>query len=462
MLTKSIFRLLCINLCFILLFSSGLFAGRGSVVVGYYPSWMRTTLPADKVDFQNLTHINHAFAWPDAAGNLVLENGFIYPELTRMAHSHHVKVNLTLGGWGGSDGFSSMTADSVKRSFFIANLISFLDQNNYDGVDIDWEFPNTTSDRINLTQFVSQLRSEFDRKNPEWLITMAVSISNWNGQWFDYNALTKYVNWFNAMCYDVHGSWSNHIGHNAPLYQPNGDNDGAVDVGMAYLHNTRHIPKEQLTVGMPFYGKQFNGAGLYKPFSGNVTDYYYNQIIPLLAQGWSYHWDSFSQVPYLTNPENTRLITYDDSLSVSLKCDWIKNQGYLGGMIWAMGEDLYNGRQPLLNVVGKVLLDSTATTIPFYAHNPQKFFLVDNYPNPFNPETMIVFNLPFTGLVRFDVFDDVGKKLLSKWEGQKPTGKNKIKFKADNLSSGIYYYRIQVYSADHPPLKAIGRMILIK
>ena len=186
-------------------FAGTLYAG-SKRVVGYYPSWIRSVLPASKVQFSNLTHINHAFAWPDSDGHIKKNSDLIYPALNRLVHENNVKILVSFGGWGHAGGFSPVVSDSTKRSFFIGNLITFIKKYDYDGVDFDWEYPSSLSDRNNLTLLIKELRKRFDAENPDWLITFAVGTGNWTGQWFDYDQLVKYVDWFNAMCYDYHGS----------------------------------------------------------------------------------------------------------------------------------------------------------------------------------------------------------------------------------------------------------------
>jgi chitinase len=78
-------------------------------VIGYYPGWMKTTLPANKVRFQHLTHINHAFAWPNADGSISSYSEIDHPELIDAAHQAGTKILIALGGWGQSDGFAPMT-----------------------------------------------------------------------------------------------------------------------------------------------------------------------------------------------------------------------------------------------------------------------------------------------------------------------------------------------------------------
>ncbi|RKY44164.1 MAG: hypothetical protein DRP88_08560, partial [Candidatus Neomarinimicrobiota bacterium] len=70
--------------------------GQDRVVVGYYPAWMRYRLPATSIRFENLTHICHAFVWPDENGNLISYPDFGYSELVECAHDEDVKVLVSV------------------------------------------------------------------------------------------------------------------------------------------------------------------------------------------------------------------------------------------------------------------------------------------------------------------------------------------------------------------------------
>ncbi|MBN1968520.1 MAG: agmatine deiminase family protein [Candidatus Delongbacteria bacterium] len=73
---------------------------------------------------------------------------------------------------------------------------------------------------------------------------------------------------------------------------------------------------------------------------------------------------------------------------------------------------------------------------------PGKVELVGNYPNPFNPETSIVFSLDKTSNVNFTVYNAAGELVKSSNELKFNSGKNSIKFDASGLNSGVYFYRL--------------------
>lgn len=73
-----------------------------------------------------------------------------------------------------------------------------------------------------------------------------------------------------------------------------------------------------------------------------------------------------------------------------------------------------------------------------------QYYLINAYPNPFNPTTKISFQIPETGYVSLKVYNSLGKEVADLVNEMKTEGKYTEIFDASNLSSGVYYYRIQV------------------
>ena len=92
---------------------------------------------------------------------------------------------------------------------------------------------------------------------------------------------------------------------------------------------------------------------------------------------------------------------------------------------------------------------------------PEKFELSQNYPNPFNPETRIDFALPVNGQVRLTVFDNAGKEITGVLNAQMSAGYHSVVFNASGLSSGIYYYRLEV-NGEGAAFSKTMRMMLVK
>ena len=72
------------------------------------------------------------------------------------------------------------------------------------------------------------------------------------------------------------------------------------------------------------------------------------------------------------------------------------------------------------------------------------FELEQNYPNPFNSQTVVRFNIPNAGSVRFAIYDTRGRQVFSSTNSYFQPGGYEISWKADpNLASGVYFYSIQ-------------------
>jgi hypothetical protein len=88
---------------------------------------------------------------------------------------------------------------------------------------------------------------------------------------------------------------------------------------------------------------------------------------------------------------------------------------------------------------------------------PLEFNLEQNYPNPFNPTTSIKFSIPTSEFVSLKIFDILGKEIAALVNEQKAAGTYTISFDAADLSSGVYFYRLN--SGDKIEIK---KMLLVK
>jgi GH18 family chitinase len=111
-------------------------ASSGKIVVGYYPSWKQQYLSG--VDLSKYTHINMAYAIVQADGSFSFDGDWFLQGLVVDAHSKGAKVLISLGGWTGSFAFSPLVASPTARANLISNIVTYINNNKLDGVDIDW------------------------------------------------------------------------------------------------------------------------------------------------------------------------------------------------------------------------------------------------------------------------------------------------------------------------------------
>jgi len=88
---------------------------------------------------------------------------------------------------------------------------------------------------------------------------------------------------------------------------------------------------------------------------------------------------------------------------------------------------------------------------------PTDYFLAQNYPNPFNAVTRISFGLPKASKVKIEVYSILGQRLIVLLDAWKPAGSHTLKFDAGELTSGLYFYRIQ-----SDKFIKVRRMLLMK
>lgn len=88
---------------------------------------------------------------------------------------------------------------------------------------------------------------------------------------------------------------------------------------------------------------------------------------------------------------------------------------------------------------------------------PKEFALNQNYPNPFNPTTMIAFDLPKASEVRLSVYNVLGQEVKTLVDRAMAAGNHAIEFDADELSSGVYFYRLEAED-----FRDTRKMLLVK
>jgi hypothetical protein len=88
---------------------------------------------------------------------------------------------------------------------------------------------------------------------------------------------------------------------------------------------------------------------------------------------------------------------------------------------------------------------------------PTDFMLLGNYPNPFNSSTTIKLNLPGAGHIRVDIFNMLGQKIETLYDGNMSAGEKEIVWNGDKSASGVYFYRVT--SGDRT---ATRKMLMLK
>ena len=91
------------------------------------------------------------------------------------------------------------------------------------------------------------------------------------------------------------------------------------------------------------------------------------------------------------------------------------------------------------------------------AQIPDKFVVYQNYPNPFNPSTKIKYGIPTDAEVTIEIYNIVGEKITTLYEGQRKAGYHETTFDASNLQSGVYFYKVIAGNTS-----SVKKMLLMK
>jgi hypothetical protein len=93
---------------------------------------------------------------------------------------------------------------------------------------------------------------------------------------------------------------------------------------------------------------------------------------------------------------------------------------------------------------------------------PLEFILEQNYPNPFNPTTNIVYAVPVKSNVTLDVYNLIGQKVVTLFEGEVEAGKHAAQFNATSMSSGIYLFKLTAVGENGAQFSSSKKMTLLK
>ncbi len=252
------------------------------VVVCYWGTWANYRPKGGKftpedIDPSLCTHLIYSFAgldgdtdeiksldpWMDLEDNYALQG---FRKATDLKYAYpHLKVTLAIGGWNeGSKKYSAMVADRNKRRNFVNSVVSFLQEHNFDGLDLDWEYPGkrggSADDKKFFIDLIRDLRLAFNAHG--FLLTAAIGAAAPTiDVAYDVPKMYKYLDYVHVMCYDYHGKWDRKTGHNAPLY-PRKHEKGQdlflnVDYTLKYLMERGAIA-EKTVLGVPLYGRAFS------------------------------------------------------------------------------------------------------------------------------------------------------------------------------------------------------------
>ncbi|KAF9201461.1 hypothetical protein BGZ49_008302, partial [Haplosporangium sp. Z 27] len=407
------------------------------VVVGYWVPW--GDVPVSALDMSTYTHVNYGFGTLKKSSSnptdIIFDvnyDGANMIELVSRGQQSGVPILMTIGGWTGSETFSTIVADSSLRSTFISNAMIFVRKNtnsggvpngyDMDGIDIDWEYPGhagapnnavAPQDSANYLLLLKELRAALDSEfpNDHKLITAAVNVQPFAGAngspLSDVSAYAKYFDWISIMAYDIYGTFSSTTGPVAPFGTPSSPNAPYSVVQSIESWTSAGWPSNKLVLGTAFYGTALtasvnmnkqNPITQFVPVAGpsmkkRRDSHAYNETIPhtaihsavsrdvigstwrwkdlrasvltggptTTASGWTRHWDSQTQTPWVFRSSDNLFISYDDIESLTIKTQYAKKKNLRGVMLW---DTSYDYNQELITVLNEIHCTTNCPSTP--------------------------------------------------------------------------------------------------
>ncbi|KAG8367543.1 hypothetical protein BUALT_Bualt16G0082800 [Buddleja alternifolia] len=328
----------------------------------YFPSWAQNFTPSS-INTKLFTHIYYAFLNPNnVTFKFEIEHtqALLLVNFTSTLHATNPPVKTLFSVGGATEGtvlFSRLAADSWSRSNFIHSSIEVARKFGFDGVDLDWEFPQSSQDMVNLAFLLEEWRVEVEKEasatgRPTLLLAAAVYYSadmvlDGPPRAYPSASISKNLDWINIMAYDYHGSWdTSATGAHAALFDRTSNISTSYGLG-SWIQSG--VPISKLIMGLPLYGRTWQlsdptSHGIGAP-AIDVGPGPNGTGVLTFAEVVKFNRDNNSQVVYdlttvsMYSVAGTTWIGYDDNESVTEKIRYARGLGLRGYFFWAVNGD---------------------------------------------------------------------------------------------------------------------------
>ncbi|ELP87420.1 chitotriosidase-1 precursor, putative [Entamoeba invadens IP1] len=346
-------------------------------VIGYFSAWAQyRNGQLGKSNFQFLPkHIdptqydvlNYAFVGIDKNQQITFldeNDGTTIPQVINLkSQNSKLKIFASIGGWDFSSEkatrgiFSKLSKSREERAAFIRNAVSFCRRYNFDGIDIDWEYPgdeDNEGSKEDVNNFAALMKEFYEYKiseaqssgKAEILLSAATSSSKEFYGNYKLSETSKYVDWFNVMTYDYHDSDDDRVNSHTPLKSLNSGSESIETTINDYV--SQGVPLEKIILGIALYGR---GWSLETIVNHNIGD---KAIGPSKPGAYTQEEGLMANIEIETRTVNERYdltavckygwysnqwFSFDDEITIKLKAKYAKERQLGGVMFWAIDLD---------------------------------------------------------------------------------------------------------------------------
>ncbi len=256
---------------------------------------------------------------------------------TALARGLNVHLCVTL-----FSGHATFFGNPTAQTTLINNLINAVSSRGAHGINIDFEgLP--ASQAANFTNFMIDLCTAAHTFDPNMKISICLYSVDWSNV-FNEPVLAQYVDFFTIMGYDYYYSGSSQAGPTDPLYGFSTGYDRSLSRSITYYLDAG-IPADQLVLGLPYYGKEWETTSNTIPASttGNFTYSRTYNYVKNNASGFYtnpvYNVRSVSKDYIFQNAGTWRQCWLSEGYEMEERYDFINTRDLLGIAIWALGYD---------------------------------------------------------------------------------------------------------------------------
>ena len=301
--------------------------GFGYYVVGYFPSY-RNPAEVPDIKFRMTNVVVYAFFTVNNSGTLDVVSPTTLAAVIAKARANNAKifVGINDGSGDGKTNFKSMASNATGRNNFIKDVMNKVRQYNFDGVDMDWEFPTASDGTDGTFTLLMKELSDSLHRDARYYLSAAVTAGKYAGGIRDAirNEIFPYVDFFNVMAYDD---------FNTTVPFRHHSDYTLAQTCLNYWLTTRGMPASKCVLGLPAYGRpsgitQTNTVLTYKS---------------ILAQGANPQYDS---AVVTAGGFTNYTIYYNGQYTVKRKAKLAKDIAN-GVMLWEKWQDAVDGNSLL-------------------------------------------------------------------------------------------------------------------